>query len=205
MTKPLICQLPDRGVLRLGGDDRRSFLQGLISNDIALCQPGKPIYAALLTPQGKFLHDMFAIDNGDDFLIDCESVRADDLLKRLRAHKLRAKVTFENVSNAFAVWASWSGDTPKDFYTDPRLSTLGSRALLKIDLTPDAEVADFKTYDRHRLSLGVPDGSRDLVVEKSTLVEGNLDLLNAISWTKGCYMKEVSQRPVQSLLYTAKM
>ncbi len=217
MTEPLICQLSNRGVIRIGGGDRRNFLQGLISNDINLCTPEQPIYAAFLTPQGKFLHDMFIVDSDGAFLVDCESARANDLLKRLGMHKLRAKVTLEDAPE-YEVWAMWEPtelssflrkpessqsigqNLRKDtldpdlrrgdavFFEDPRLPALGARAIVKKGASPDGQRVDFSVYDKHRLALGVPDGSRDILVEKSTLLECNLDLLNGISWTKGCYM-----------------
>ena len=185
------CLLEKRGILGIGGEDRRDFLQGLVSNDMALCLPGKPLYAALLTPQGKFLHDMFILDAGDHFLIDCEKDRAEDLLKRLKAHKLRAKVTLENVSAEYDVWAAWGADIPffEGWFIDPRLPALGARAVLKQSVEPIfRQRADFDAYDRHRIELGVPDGSRDMEIGKATLLECNLDKLNAISWSKGCYM-----------------
>jgi folate-binding protein YgfZ len=189
MGQPLASLLPLRGVLSLGGADRVTFLQGLVSNDVNAVLPGSAIYAALLTPQGKFLHDMFIIEAGDHFLLDCEAARADDLLKRLTAHKLRAKITLDKVISGYDVWAAWDGDAPKGWLPDPRLAALGSRILLKKGTKPDhVRAARFEDYDRHRISLGVPDGSRDLIVGKSTLAEGNLDLLNGISFTKGCYL-----------------
>src|SRR5882762_7759740 len=128
MTPFFSCQLLHRGILRLGGEDRRAFLQVLISNDVNLCLPGQAIFAALLTPQGKFLHDLFLVDAGDCFLIDCESARANDLLKRLGAYKLRAKVTLENTVPEYDVWAVGGNGNRKSetgiFYTDPRLPTL---------------------------------------------------------------------------------
>jgi folate-binding protein YgfZ len=193
MSDVLISPLAHRGVIRLGGVDRRAFLQGLISNDIEQCQPGQAIFAGLLTPQGKFLHDMFVIDNGDDFLIDCEAARAEDLLKRFAAHKLRAKITLANAAHEFDVWAAW-GVTPANVtaahvYADPRLTALGSRIIAKKNSVPSGGAqTSFEDYDRHRLALGVTDGSRDMIVEKSTLAEGNFDFLNGISWSKGCYM-----------------
>lgn len=217
-----VCHLTQRGVLRIGGDDRRSFLQGLISNDINLCVSDKMLYAALLTPQGKFLHDMFIIDDGDSFLIDCEAAHANDLLARLRNHKLRAKVTFENVSDQFDVWVSFGSaasfrrnpDFRRDdasFYSDPRLADLGLRGIFKKSTIPAGQIADFAAYDKHRLMLGVPDGSRDMIIEKSTLLEGNFDLLNGISWIKGCYMgQELTARMhyralVKKRLYPVKI
>ncbi len=191
MSDRFATQLSYRSMIRIGGEDRRAFLQGLISNDIELCKPGSAIYAALLTPQGKFLHDLFIIKNGNFFLVDCETARADDLLKRLGTYKLRAKVTLENAVNEFDVWAMWDGSLPALplSYIDPRMPALGTRAILKKGVKPaGCKLVDFFVYDKHRIKLGVPDGSRDMIVEKSTLLECNLDLLNAISWTKVCYM-----------------
>src|SRR5262249_39286517 len=159
--------------------------QGLISNDIGLCTEGRAIYAALLTPQGKFLHDLFVVESDDVFLIDCEAARAEDLLTRLKAYKLSAKVAFENAANAFDVWASWNGTVIGKFhFPDPRLPELGSRWIVKKNETPAGITPTaFADYDHHRLTLGVADGSRDMLIEKSTLSDGNFDLLNGISWT----------------------
>lgn len=192
MSPSFACLLENRGVIGLGGADRRSFLQGLISNDINLCSTERAIYAALLSPQGKFLHDLFIIEDGDVFLIDCEVARADDLIKRLTAYKLRAKITLQDERRDFDVWGV-SGPKPESrgqkIFADPRSPELGFRAIVKKGSSPDhLPRADFKIYDNHRLALGAADGSRDLLIEKSTLAEGNLDLLNGISWSKGCYI-----------------
>ena len=188
LPQSFFCRL-NRGILRLGGEDRRTFLQGIISNDITLCQTERPLYAALLTPQGKFLHDMFIIDKGDHFLIDCEYDRTDDLLKRLLFYKLRAQIVLEKATNLYTVWALW-GDFIKDqtAFTDPRLMELGKRMVTHKDYQPPAPEVSIDDYDRHRLTYGIPDGSRDMIIGKSTLLECNLDKLNAISWSKGCYM-----------------
>ena len=198
MTDSLLaCPLPSRGIIAVGGEDRHAFLQGLISNDIFLCTQGHPIYAALLTPQGKFLHDMFILDHQGQFLIDCEAARAEDLIRRLTAYRLRSKVTIENRADSFDIWALWCADDESDAspapdpltYRDPRLPELGFRCLVAKGIKPGSgQSIDFSAYDRHRIGLGVPDGSRDLIVGSSTLQEGNLDRLNAISWTKGCYV-----------------
>jgi len=205
--------LTQRGVLCVAGADRQAFLQGLISNDITRCTPQASLYAALLTPQGKFLHDFFIYDAGDFFLIDCESDRADDLLQRLRAYKLRAKVTVEDMSDAYEVWIFPEGS---EGLVDPRLSTLGNRGVIRkssppladlmqrhqienerelinkslyVDEPPPAPPASgVGAYDHLRLTLGIADGSRDMEVGKSTLLDGNFDFLNGISWTKGCYV-----------------
>jgi len=184
----LSAYLHHRSVIRIGGQDRRIFLQGLISNDIERCREGDALYAALLTPQGKFLHDLFIVECGDHFLIDCEKARADDLLKRLRAYTLRAKVTLENAAEEFDVQVEVPGSHRNEVlisYSDPRLPELGTRLIARKNV---AAAGDFMGYDLHRIGLGVADGSRDMLVEKSTLADGNIDLLNGVSWTKGCYV-----------------
>ena len=99
--------LTERGVIRVTGDDAREFLQGLISNDIRRVAPGRAIYAALLTPQGKYLFDFFIAEADGALLIDCERARLADLIKRLSLYKLRAKATLEDVSESYRVVAVW--------------------------------------------------------------------------------------------------
>ena len=176
------CLMADRGVLRVGGEGRRDFLQGLISNDIALCAKDSPIYAALLTPQGKFLHEFFLFDDGDSLLMDCTAGRIDELLQKLTAYKLRAKVTLENISPSFNVWAFPDGGAG---FTDPRLPELGTRGIFEKTLQHKDSGADI--YEAHRLALGVTD-DRDMTVGKSSLLDGNFDFLNGIDWKKGCYV-----------------
>jgi len=191
MASSFFGRLENRGVIRLGGEDRRAFLQGLISNDIGLCTQESAIYAALLTPQGKFLHDLFIIEGDGDYLIDCEEARAEDLLKRLAAYKLRAKVTLADARGEFEVWGIRNQKSDvgcQKIYVDPRLPELGERMLVKKGVAPAGKQSIFAEYDRHRLALGVADGSRDMLIEKSTLAEGNFDLLNGVSWSKGCYV-----------------
>ena len=225
MDANFACLLENRGVIGLGGPDRHAFLQGLISNDIDLCTAARAIYAALLTPQGKFLHDLFMIEDGEEFLIDCEAARAEDLIKRLAAYKLRAKITLRDMRRQeFDVWADFSAfrgqaRDPEILSTSASRMILwtpasageallfmpirdcrnfGFRAILKKEnsQTPNPEPqTPFAVYDRHRLALGVADGSRDMLVEKSTLAEGNFDFLNGISWSKGCYVgQEITAR-----------
>jgi folate-binding protein YgfZ len=194
---PLSSCLNHRGTVVVGGADRFEFLQSLISNDLKFTAEGKCLYAALLTPQGKFLHDLFIYDRDDRYWLDAERERIPDLGQRLKAYKLRAHVTIDDRSADHKVWAIWT-DYAKNFLQignrhgftpDPRQSLLGLRGLLPQSETPEAcTPADENAYDRHRLRLGMPDGSRDLIVGQSTLAEGNIDLLNGVSWTKGCYV-----------------
>jgi folate-binding protein YgfZ len=193
----------DRAVIALSGADRQSFLQGLVSNDVARATAERAIYAAFLTPQGKYLHDIFIAAAGERLLIDCEAQRRADLLRRLSMYKLRAKVVLGNADD-LAVGLHFGGGALEALaltaepgsarvegegavFVDPRLAALGARAILSPARFP-AENAKPVDYDQLRLSLGVPDGSRDLPVEKAILLENGFDELNGIDWNKGCYM-----------------
>jgi len=180
--------LPERGVVEIGGEDRVSFLQGLVSNDVAEAAPGRAVWAALLTPQGKWLADFFVLCAGDRLLLDCERAQAAMLAQRLGRFRLRAKVQVRDASAEFCVHAAWGGPPDTDAALaapDPRLPEAGWRIAAPAPLPANATPAD---WDRHRLALGLPDGSRDLEAEKSTLLEAGFDELNGVSWTKGCYM-----------------
>ena len=194
--------LRHRGVLAVGGPDRIAFLQGLISNDTTKVAPGTAIWAALLTPQGRFLNEMFVADSGGDtLLLETEHDRAPALARKLTLYKLRSKVTIEDRSAALevaAVFGAPQAAPPRQAgvvaFADPRLPELGYRligasgtlesALAAHGLTP----APFEAYDALRLKLGVPDGSRDLPVEKALLLENGFDELHGVDWNKGCYM-----------------
>lgn len=173
-----------RGLIHVEGPDARSFLQGLVSNDLDKLDAGSLLYACLLTPQGKFLHDFF-IHAGDGFLlIDCEGgTRAQDLYSRLNKHRLRSKVAL-SVEDEHTVYAL-IGARPANALPDPRHADMGYRSFIKPDGMTEQP---FAVWDRHRIALTVPDGSRDMEVEKSTLIECNIDKLNGIDWDKGCYM-----------------
>ena len=200
--------LGDRGALEVAGVDRVAFLQGLVSNDVAKAAAGMPVYAALLTAQGKYLHDFFVVARGDALYLDCERARLGDLQRRLSLYRLRSKVTLTDASAKFVVAAAW-GDgaavklnltdgAAKLFadgvaYADPRLAALGVRFLIPAGHDGDIAAtgfahADATAYDRHRLALGVPDGSRDLEIEKSILLENGFEELNGVDFAKGCYM-----------------
>jgi folate-binding protein YgfZ len=180
-----VANLPDRGVIAVTGEDRVSFLQGLVSNDVAAALPGQAVWAALLTPQGKWLSDFFIITDGDRLLLDCERDQMEMLATRLARFRLRAKVAI--VPTGLTVHVAWGGNPAMGalIARDPRLETAGWRVLSEAALPANATPAD---WDRHRLSLGLPDGSRDLEAEKTVLLEAGFDELGGISWTKGCYM-----------------
>lgn len=185
--------LPGRGILAVSGDDRASFLQGLVSNDTTKLAPGRAMYAALLTAQGKYLHDFIMVDDGDAIRLDTEAARIADLKRRLSLYKLRAHVVIAEAPG-LAVAAVFGGDLPDIAIPDPRLPELGGRVILPreslhatLSRLGLAE-ADFAEYDRLRLGLGIPDGSRDLVVDKSILLEAGFDELHGVDWQKGCYI-----------------
>src|SRR6516164_3048100 len=210
MANAAFVMLPDRGVLAVSGLDRRPFLQGLVSNDVEKVGPTAARYAAFLTPQGKYLHDFMMIEVGESLWLDAEAARLGDLKKRLSIYRLRAKAALDEKSD-IAVAAVFGAGAAVTFglpsapgaarpfgdgiiFVDPRLATLGVRAILPREtaraLLTDAGLAevDFGAYDRLRLSLGIPDGSRDLVLEKSILLESGFDELNGVDWEKGCYI-----------------
>jgi folate-binding protein YgfZ len=202
--------LDDRGILAVSGPDRRPFLQGLVSNDADKVGPAAARYAALLTAQGKYLHDFMMVEAGESIWLDAEAARLADLKRRLSMYRLRAKVSLDERSDLAAAAIFGAGATailglPSEpgaarpfgsgvVFVDPRLAMLGARAILPRERA-GAELADagiaetgFDTYDRLRLSLGIPDGSRDLVLEKSILLESGFDELNGVDWQKGCYI-----------------
>lgn len=178
---PHIAKLPQRAVLEISGEDKSAFLQGLITNDIHLVTTEKAIYATLLTPQGRYLFDFFIIEKGDSYLLDYEASRREELIKKLSLYKLRSRITLTPRPD-FHVYAVWGEPLPGSF-SDPRLPELGNRFLGNIQDNTSVE-----DYDLHRIKLGVPEGGCELTPEKSIILEFGLDELNAISWTKGCYV-----------------
>jgi folate-binding protein YgfZ len=202
--------LQDRGIVTVGGADRVEFLQGLVSNDIARVGVELAVWAAYLTPQGKYLHDFFVVELDGAFGLDCEAARLMDLGQRLHRHKLRAKIDL-GIGDSWAVAALFGDDAlsaldlPAEpgaaralaggvVYVDPRLAAAGARAVLPKDRAESVlrdlgfAAADPAAYDGMRLELGLSDGSRDMIVEKSVLLEGNFDELHGVDWQKGCYM-----------------
>ena len=178
-------------MLRVGGTDRVAFLQGLVSNDVTLVEPGRAVFAALLTPQGKYLADFFilAAPREPALLLDCAASQADLVAARLNRFRLRAAVQIGRAEPAWHVHAAWDAPpaVPTDgvVVPDPRLAAAGWRVLARHTLDGAEDAA---AYDRHRLLLGLPDGALDLEPERSLLLEAGFDALHGVSWTKGCYL-----------------
>ena len=171
-TTPPPTMLADRAILRLSGEDVRGFLNGLVTQDVS---GALPVWAGLLTPQGKCLFDFLVWSDGDDLLLDCESEAADDLAKRLAIYRLRRLISIERDPQLAAHW-SLQGD---EGVADPRLPALGRRWL--------GSPADPATgWREHRLRLGVCEGRSEL--GDLLWLECNAAELNGVSFTKGCFV-----------------
>lgn len=192
-----------RALIRLTGRDVRDFLQGIITNDIRKLSADKSLLALLLSPQGKFLAEFFLIEDGGAILMDTEKATLENLLKRLKLYKLRADVMIEEDSRKLAV--AWNGDElpVKDSVLvtrDPRSPKIGYRlygdhASLRNNLSSlGTEVAPTE-YDYYRLTLGIPEGSKDAVIDRTIALENGYDRLGAVDFAKGCYVgQEVTAR-----------
>lgn len=179
--------LPDRGVLELSGPDRVPFLNGLVSNEVGNAGPKRAVWAALLTPQGRYLVDFFIFSDGERLLLDIPRAAIPDLIIKLQRFKLRSAVEIRDVSDQLFVHVFWGGNAPEGALTaaDPRLEAAGFRGLYGSVLPCSATAKD---YAEHRLKLGLPDGEPDLEPGKTLLLEAGFDELHGIDWQKGCYM-----------------
>lgn len=197
---------PDFGVIRIAGRDARTFLQGLISNDIHHADGSRAIYSALLSPQGKYLFDFFIVADGEALYLQTWRDDAAALAKRLSMYKLRSDVAVEDVSEDFTVRVLFGDgvatvldgaaqrrtDAGSLMFADPRLPGAGVWILAKPgDADVDAlggETADAGAYQAHRIALGLPEQPHDLIKDKSILLESGFDELSGVDWKKGCYM-----------------
>ena len=164
--------LTDRAVVRLSGEDVRGFLDGLVTN--ALTGP-LPVWAALLTPQGKCLFDFIVWEDGEDLLLDCEEAAADDLVKRLSIYRLRRPITIERELALAVHWLPKGGEGS----ADPRLPDLGNRWIAEASEPAGG-------WLEHRLRLGVCEGRAE--VGDLLWLECNAAELNGVSFTKGCFV-----------------
>ena len=200
--------LPDRGVVKVAGDDTRKFLNGLLTVDVGEVKPGQARFAALLTPQGKIIADFIAVEadpaDGGGFFLDCPRALATTLVQRLNFYKLRAKLVIEDLSETLGVLAVWDGAGSTEYglcYGDPRLPELGSRCMLPPHLAADAaadlgaELADAALYEAHRVALGVPRGGLDFIYGDAFPHEADMDQFGGVDFDKGCFVgQEVVSR-----------
>jgi folate-binding protein YgfZ len=182
----MLAHLPHRGVVAVSGADRLSFLNGLVSNDVARAAPGRAVWAAMLSPQGRYVVDFFVFHDEGRLLLDAPLAAVPELVKRLSRYRLRAAVAVEDVSAALHVHAAWESMPPEVPLTapDPRLDQAGYRLLSETILAGE----DAGAYDAFRHGLGLPDGPPDLEPDKTLLLEAGFDELNGVDWQKGCYM-----------------
>jgi len=169
--------LVDRAVLRLTGEDVRGFLQGLVTNDLSMLAPERPLWTGLLTPQGKALFDFILWQDGDDVLVDVEAAQADGLARRLSMYRLRRAITIGRTEGLAVHWAA----AGLEGCPDPRLPALGQRWLAPPGMASEG-------WLRHRLSLGVTEGTAELGSGETLWLECNARELGGVSFTKGCYV-----------------
>jgi tRNA-modifying protein YgfZ len=175
--------LTNRAIIAVTGPDARTFLHGLLTNSVKDLTTGQAAYAALLSPQGKRLFDFLVIGRDGGLWIDTEADRAAELLKRLTLYRLRAKAEIKALPEVH-VFAIWDEPPPPGAVADPRLPALGFR-----DYTLDVYVnVNWGDYARHRLALGVPEGSLDMGIDQTLILEANAAELHGVDFTKGCYV-----------------
>ena len=203
-----VALLPDRGVVKVAGEDARKLLNGLLTTEIGDVTPQHPRFAALLTPQGKIIVDMIvaeaSVQDGGGFFLDLPRGLTLTLVDRLRFYKLRAKVTIEDLSEPLGVMAIWNGAGATEYglcYPDPRLPALGSRCILPPHLAGEAAadlgatLVDAASYEAHRIALGVPRGGHDFQYNDAFPHEADMDQLAGVDFDKGCFVgQEVVSR-----------
>jgi folate-binding protein YgfZ len=178
-----IARLSSRALIVVDGPDWRSFLQGLITQDVETVAAAEARFGALLTPQGRLLWDLFVVGRVDGCWLDVAADARETILQRLAIYRLRAKVTL--AADDAPVFAAFGEDVPPgpDWLADPRLADLGWRGY-GVAAAADATEAD---YEAHRLALGVP-GPADWGSDRTYPIEANFDLLGGIDFKKGCFV-----------------
>ena len=211
MEKDQIIILENRGLISVTGDDAKEFLQNIITNDIEKVDQNNSIYSALLSPQGKYLHEFFIIHVDKGYLIDCDAKSKEDLISNLSKYKLRSKVNLKDLSSDYVIGvinlkkfkeiqseSKESSDTiiyrESPLFIDPRKKELGARilsSLEKLHLTIkklSLKIIDSKEYFNHAHDLGIPEKGLVNLKEQLFGLEANFEELNAIDFKKGCYV-----------------
>ena len=202
MTTSKYTVLNDTRFVSIKGEDKKDFLQGIITNDINKCDE-KAIYSCLLTPQGKFLSDFFVIPLKYSFLIEINQIFISDFITKLKLYKLRSKVEIEQVNGltSFVIIkpsmykkGSIISSNPYIEYIDPRGMNIGHKIIIKNELAKNfilsnnLQLTNIKDFQKILLENLIPDSTQDLIVNKSLLLENNFDEINALDWEKGCYV-----------------
>lgn len=200
MASDMIAPLQNRSVVSVSGPDAGKLLQGLITNDLdTLAANGGAIYAGLLSPQGKIQFDFFVVTVPDGYLIDIAGDKAAEFIKRLTLYKLRADVILSDVSKEYKIYAvlqttasQLNAVAATVQFADPRAPAMGVRILANAAEAVRIDTSGVKlssvAYDAHRVALGVPEGGQDYAFSDAYPHEANFDLLNGVSFTKGCYV-----------------
>jgi folate-binding protein YgfZ len=176
--------MEQRSIIAIGGPDRISFLQGILTQDVGKLGHDKIQFTALLSPQGKILHDMFLISDGERILIDIAQSQTELFLRRLAMYKLRAKVTIDDISVDYYVSYDPAG------LPDPRHAELPHRRY-----STEKPIGGHEGEARHALQLGIPELGRDFAADSVVALDAGYDLLNGVSFTKGCYVgQEITAR-----------
>jgi len=200
MTETRIALLPDRGVVRVTGEDAEKLLQGVITNDMGLLATQPAIHAGVLSPQGKILSEFFVVKTPDGFCLETSRDDTAGLVDRLLRYKLRADVEIADASSDYTVAAIWGGPYEPHgrgkqplWFADPRLPDMGFRELvtMRSDWALAGDAADSATpddYHAHRVALGVPEGGKDYALGDTYPHEALFDQLHGVSFTKGCFV-----------------
>lgn len=189
--------LSDRAVIRLSGEDARSWFANLVTCDIAHLEPGQGRWGALLTPQGKILFDFLATTGEDGIYLDTDAALAADFARRLNFYRLRARVSVEALSPPWSVHAALPPEAAVPpgalVFTDPRHADLGLRVLAPAAAGLDE--GDPAAYHARRIGLGIPEGGKDFRYGDTFPHETLMDMLAGVDFKKGCFVgQEVVSR-----------
>lgn len=189
--------LTNRAVITLKGPERHSLLQGIITNNTDELGEDEAIYAALLTPQGKYLYDFFLFEADEIIYLDCEKTVLSELFQKLLMYRLRSNVEIIDQSKKFLVVNSQIKQEGISF-KDPRNSEMGYRSILE-NIPEGDEIIE---YNAKRIKLGIAEGTYDYIPEKSIILEGHFEALNGVDFEKGCY---VGQEVIARMKYRGKI
>jgi len=211
MKKNQITILEDRGLIAIEGPDAKNFLQNIISNDIDKVSESNSIFSGIFTPQGKYLYEFFIIKSSEGFLLDCDNIFKEELIKHLSKYKLRSKVEIKDLSLSYVIGVTNEekfieiqnevGSKEKTilyrespFFLDTRSAKLGGRilsSLEKLHLTIKKlglKIVDKSNYLKIAHAEGIPIQGIKNLQDRLFSLESNLDELNAIDFKKGCYV-----------------
>jgi len=194
----------DSRFINIAGDDRQDFLQGLITNDIKVCDRNNPIYSCILSPQGRFLADFFIIELDEGYLIEIHNRFFDNILQKLKLYKLKSKIIITENNNYLScvLFNNKKITVPNNLisFKDPRNNNIGIKYILNTDNSPSFKklgftLVDINYYKEILMKNLIPYSPDDLIENKSLLLENNFQNINAINWDKGCYVgQEITAR-----------